>query len=210
MVTAKYSKTLLATENKRFWSARIYAIVGFSMAVMGLLQISPADWQMALRYDREAVAAGQLWRLLSGNFVHLGWAHLGLNLLGLALGTWLFAPDRSATQWLLATLVAALSVNLGLFWFTPGVHWCVGLSGVLHGLMVVGFGGWALQGERYAWGFLALIAAKMTWEQLGGDMPWTEDLAGGAVVVSAHLWGAVGGLLYLGGVAFWRHFRPRV
>jgi hypothetical protein len=106
--------------------------------------------------------------------------------------------------------VAALAVNLGLFWFTPGVRWCVGLSGVLHGLMIVGFGGWALQGERYAWGLLAVVVAKMTWEQLGGDMPWTEELAGGAVIVDAHLWGALGGLGYLAGGGVWSRIRPRV
>jgi rhomboid family GlyGly-CTERM serine protease len=172
LLKAKYSKTGLRIDMKRFSSEPIYLVVAFSMVVMALLQAAPDTWQNALRYDRQAVAAGEIWRVLSGNFVHLGWRHLGLNLLGLGLGTWLFAPDRPAGQWLVATLVAALAVNLGLFWFTPGVRWCVGLSGVLHGLMIVGFGGWALQGERYAWGLLAVVVAKMT--TCRGRRNWRE------------------------------------
>ena len=40
------------------------------------LQGLPAEWQRVLWYDREAVAAGEYWRILTGNLVHLGWMHL--------------------------------------------------------------------------------------------------------------------------------------
>lgn len=180
------------------------------MGLMALFQAIPAEWRDLLRYDRDAVAAGEAWRLLTANFVHLGWSHLALNLLGLGIGTWMFAPDRPAAQWLLATAVSALAVNLGLFMFTPSVRWCVGLSGVLHGLMIVGFGHWAWQGERFAWLLLALVTGKMAWEQLGGDMPWASELAGGLVVVDAHLWGAIGGLLYLLVQGVWHRRGSRV
>lgn len=206
----EYSKTTLPADGKSFAPRPIYAVVAVSMVLMALLQTVPGEWSAVLRYDREAVAAGEIWRLLTGNFVHLGWRHLALNLLGLGIGTWMFAADRPAAQWLLATLVSALAVNLGLFWFAPGVRWCVGLSGVLHGLMIVGFGHWAREGERFAWLLLALVAAKMSWEQLGGDMPWASELAGGNVVVDAHLWGAAGGGLYLVGQGVWSRSRPRV
>jgi rhomboid family GlyGly-CTERM serine protease len=207
---AEYSKITLPSDGKRVSPEPIYTVVGVSMALMVLLQAAAPEWRDMLRYDRQAVAGGEIWRLLSGNFVHLGWGHLALNLLGLGVGTWMFAPDRPAAQWLLATLMAALAANLGLLWFAPSVHWCVGLSGVLHGLMVVGFGHWAWQGERYAWALLGLVASKMAWEQLGGNMPWASELAGGVVVVDAHLWGATGGLLYLLGQGVWSRHGPRV
>lgn len=180
------------------------------MVVMALLQAAPQSWQDALRYDRHAIAAGQLWRLVTGHFVHLGWNHLVLNLAGLGLGTWLFGRDRSAREWLVATLVSVLACGAGLWWFSPSVEWCVGLSGVLHGLMVVGFGGWILQGERWAWWLLMVVAGKLTWEQLGGDMPWTNVMVGGNVVTDAHLWGAAGGVLFLAGDYAWRRLRARV
>ncbi len=188
----------------------ISRVVAGAMLVMIVLQATPEAFRAALRYDRAAVMAGEYWRILSGHFLHLGWQHLGLNLAGLGLGTWLFGSDRSPLQWLLATLLSALACGLGLLWFSPAVGWCVGLSGVLHGLMIVGFGGWIMAGERRAWLFLALVAAKLWWEQAGGDMPWADALAGGRVVTDAHLWGAAGGALFLGVETAWRHIRAWV
>ncbi|MFO1355604.1 MAG: rhombosortase [Gammaproteobacteria bacterium] len=185
-------------------------IVGLFMLLMAALQALPAGWQQAIRYDRAAIAAGQWWRLLTGHFIHLGWTHLALNLAGLGLGTWLFGADRSPGQWLVATLVVAAGCSLGLYGFAPAVGWCVGLSGILHGFMIIGFGGWVLAGERWAALLLAAVIAKMAWEQMGGEMPWAASLAGGQVVTAAHVWGAAGGGLYLAGEALWCRWRRSV
>ncbi len=180
------------------------------MLVMVLIQALPVHWQQALRYERAGVGAGEVWRLLTGHFVHLGWPHLALNMAGLGLGTWLFGADRSPRQWLVATLTSALACGIGLYLFSPTVSWCVGLSGVLHGLMVVGFGGWIIAGERWAWWLMAVVVGKMAWEQLGGSMPWADSLAGGSVITEAHVWGALGGGLFLAGDAVWKRVRGRV
>ena len=50
-----------------------------------LLTMAGPQLSPILRYDRAAVAAGEWWRLFSGNFVHLGYWHLLLNVLSLAL-----------------------------------------------------------------------------------------------------------------------------
>jgi rhomboid family GlyGly-CTERM serine protease len=185
-------------------------VVALSMVVMAALQAMPEAWRNGLRYDRAAVNAGEIWRLVSGHFVHLGWKHLALNLAGLGLGTWLFGADRSPAAWLMATLISALACGIGLWWLSPAVGWCVGLSGILHGLMVVGFGGWILAGENRAWGLLGVVVAKLAWERFGGEMPWADTLAGGRVITDAHLWGAAGGILFLGADAAWRRLRARV
>lgn len=177
---------------------------------MTLVQAMPAEWHLALRYERAGIAAGEWWRIVTGHFVHLGWSHLALNMGGLGLGTWLFGADRSPASWLIATLASAVACGAGLWWLSPYVVWCVGLSGVLHGLMVVGFGGWILAGERSAWLLLGVVLAKLAWERWGGDMPWAEAMAGGRVVTDAHLWGAAGGALYLAAGTFWRRWRSRV
>jgi len=205
-----YSKMALAADQARFSLWPISLIVAASIVAMTIMQAMPVAWQHGLRYDRDAIGAGQYWRLITGHFVHLGWKHLALNLAGLALGTWLFGADRSPAQWLLATFTAALACGAGLWLFTPEILWCVGLSGVLHGLMVVGFGGWVLAGDRWAAVLLAVVLGKLTWEQLGGHMPWEAAMAGGWVVTDAHVWGAVGGAIFLAADAVWKQLRARV
>jgi rhomboid family GlyGly-CTERM serine protease len=188
----------------------IARISAAAMILMTLLQAMPIEWHLALRYERPGIAAGEIWRIVSGHFVHLGWSHLALNMAGLGLGTWLFGADRSPASWLIATLASAVACGAGLWWLSPYVAWCVGLSGVLHGLLVVGFGSWILEGERSAWGLLGVVLVKLAWERWGGDMPWAEMMAGGRVVTDAHLWGAAGGALFLAVDTFWRHSRSRV
>lgn len=200
----------LAADQPGFSLWPISVIVAFSTVFMIGLQASPEAWQHAIRYDRAAISAGEWWRLVTGHFVHLGWRHLALNIAGLLLGTWLFGADRSPSQWLNATFVIAFACGAGLWIFSPNVRWCVGLSGVLHGFMVVGFGGWALAGDRWALGLLLVVLGKMSWEQLGGHMPWAESMAGGRVVTDAHVWGAVGGAVYLAASLAWKKYQRSV
>jgi rhomboid family GlyGly-CTERM serine protease len=200
----------LAADQSRFSLRPISLIVAVSIVAMTAFQAMPVPWRNAIRYDRAAIGTGETWRLVTGHFVHLGWGHLALNMAGLALGTWLFGADRSPVQWVTATILSAVACGAGLWLFSPSVGWCVGLSGVLHGLMVVGFGGWMLAGDRWAAGLLAIVVAKMTWEQIGGGMPWESALAGGPVITDAHVWGATGGALFLAGDSVWKRLRAQV
>ena len=42
---------------------------------------------------------------------------------------------------------------------------------------------------------LLLLVAKISWEQFSGPVPGSELTSGGPVVVDAHLYGALGGVL---------------
>ena len=42
---------------------------------------------------------------------------------------------------------------------------------------------------------LLAVVGKIVWEQVVGPMPFSESTSGGPVLVDAHLYGAVGGLL---------------
>ena len=148
-----------------------------------------------LRYDRDAILHGQWWRIISGNIVHLGWPHLLLNLAGLILVWLLFRHTLSTRSWIFVTLASAAAVGIGLLLFDPQLQWYVGLSGVLHGLFAAGLITALYAGNRGDWWLLLLFAAKITWEQLVGTMPGTAALAGGNVIVDAHLYGASGGAL---------------
>jgi rhomboid family GlyGly-CTERM serine protease len=148
-----------------------------------------------LRYDRDAILHGQWWRIISGNIVHLGWPHLLLNLAGLILVWLLFRHTLSTRSWIFVTLASATAVSVGLLLFDPQLQWYVGLSGVLHGLFAAGLITALYAGNRGDWWLLLLFIAKITWEQLVGTMPGSAEIAGGTVIVNAHLYGAIGGAL---------------
>ncbi len=146
-----------------------------------------------LRLERARVLDGEWWRLLSGHFTHLAPQHLALNAAGLGLVALLAGRAMTASQWLLAFLMSLVAVNTGLLVFDPQLNWYVGLSGVLHGLLVAGLVA-ALESRRTeSIVLLAVIAAKLAWEQFVGPIPGTSGAAGGAVIVNAHLYGAIGG-----------------
>ena len=150
--------------------------------------------QQLLQYDRGAILHGEVWRLLTGNFLHLGWSHLVLNLAGLAL-IWLFFGERfNARQWLLVIAITTLATGIGLLLFTPRVGWYVGLSGALHGFFIAGCVAEIRLKLREGYGLLALIIVKLLWEQWQGPMPGTSAMAGGEVIVDAHLFGGIAGL----------------
>lgn len=151
-----------------------------------------------LRYDRAAILAGQVWRLLSAHIAHLGWGHLAMNLAGLALIWMLFGRFYTTRQWCAVTLFCMIGISLGLLALQPGVHWYVGLSGVLHGLFVAGALASLAAGYRAELALLGLLIAKLTWEQLHGALPGSADLAGGSVLVDSHLYGAITGLVAAG------------
>lgn len=170
-------------------------LVPLAVAALAILaQLSSNSVQHLLRYDREAILYGETWRLLTGNFLHLGSMHLLLNLAGLGL-IWMFFGARfSHAQWIVIVLVAALATGLGLLAFTPEVGWYVGLSGALHGYFVAGCMAEIRLKLREGWWLLIVITLKLAWEQWHGPMPGTASLAGGEVIVDAHLFGAIAGL----------------
>ena len=146
------------------------------------------------RYERDALAAGELWRLITAHLVHLGWGHLWLNLIAFILMALLFGDLMTAADWVIAGLLGAACIDIGLYLYHSELGWYVGLSGVLHGLMVIG--AFALVRARSPVGhvLLAGVAAKLTWEQFMGPLPFSEATSGGPVLVEAHLYGTIGGV----------------
>ena len=157
-----------------------------------------------LRYDRDAILAGQLWRLLTGHLVHLGGSHLAMNLVGLALIWMLFGRLMSTAAWLATLLASALTVSLGLLVFNPELMWYVGLSGVLHGMFLAGAILSIVSGYRAEILLLGFIVAKLAWEQWVGPLPGSAEVAGGDVVVDAHLYGAIAGVIVALVIVLWR------
>ena len=165
-----------------------------ALALLGLLGLAAGGetWRFALQYQRGAIAAGEWWRLVTAHLVHLGARHVLLDGLGLVLLWALYARALSARTWGCVLAGSLLAIDAGLWWLSPGVQWYVGLSGMLHGAWAAGaIGAWR-EGRSLAAASLGLLGAKLIAEQLhhggvaGSGLP---------VVVDAHLYGAVGGLL---------------
>lgn len=196
--SAYRSRATFGTDLDHHFMPAFLKLYGFPLAIalavilIGLLGSEADHW---LRYDRAAILDGQLWRVLSGNLVHLGWPHLGMNLAGLALIWLLVGHLFTSRQWIGVAVICGLGVSGGLLAFNPELLWYVGLSGVLHGFLISGCLADLRSGRRGAWLLLALVWAKLIWEQVAGPLPGSEATAGGAVVVDAHLYGALAGIL---------------
>jgi rhomboid family GlyGly-CTERM serine protease len=158
--------------------------------------LETAGLREVLRWDRAAISGGEFWRLFGGHLVHLGWSHLLMNVLGFVLVWLLVGAAFSAKAWGVVLAFSVAVIDAGFWWLSPELGWYVGLSGVLHGILAAGaFTMLCRDPERRleAAVLILLVAVKLAFEQLAGPMPGSNAVAGGAVVVDAHLYGAIAG-----------------
>ncbi|MGB6605056.1 MAG: rhombosortase [Steroidobacteraceae bacterium] len=179
---------LLASLNCDGW--RGLALLLVCAALLALTATGGAGRRM-LEYERGALAAGEVWRLVTAHLVHLDLRHALLNCAGLALMWALFARDYSVRQWLAILAGTAAAIDAGLWMCSSTVGWYVGSSGVLHGVMAAGTLAHLRRREPEGWLLAAFLAAKLVWEHLVGALPLSG--LGTEVVVDAHLYGVVGG-----------------
>jgi rhomboid family GlyGly-CTERM serine protease len=176
------------------------ALVAISSIV---LELGGDPVRAALAYTREGVAAGELWRLLTNHLVHLGWAHMWLNLAGIALVAWLVGGVFDWRRWLAVAGITALVIAAGFWFLYPELEWYVGLSGLEHGLLVGGLYAGIRARDKESIVLLCFVLAKIAWEQFsGGPLPGSAATSGGTVIINAHLYGTIGGAL--AGVLLWR------
>lgn len=175
--------------DRRWWAVAVIAVLALVLAVAG-------DSATALlRYEREPLMSGELWRLVTGHLVHLGFRHLLLNLAGLLLVAFLVLDEFSGREWAYVTLWGLFAIGLGFVWQRPDLDWYVGLSGMLHCWLTAGALRRLYAGHVDGLVLLAAVILKGLYEQLVGPLPGSESLSGGDVVVDAHWYGMLGGLM---------------
>lgn len=169
---------------------RSLLVAGLAVAAFLALGSAPG----ALVYDRDALAHGEFWRLLSAHLAHAGGSHLLWDVAGLlALGV-LFEA-RLGRLFFPVLFAGAAAIDVWL-WLGSGLARYCGLSGVLNSLLAAGLV--VLWRESRSWaapitGVLALskIAVEATRQTaLFTDTAWPP-------VPPAH---AVG---FLAGLAAW-------
>ncbi len=159
-----------------------------------IVALAGPEVQQGLRYERSSILTGEIWRLITAHFVHLGWGHLLMNLAALGLIWGLAWRALRVSAWLVVSITSISGVSVGLFVLNPELAWYVGLSGMLHGLLLAGIVANLAAGHRLEIILLLILCGKVAWEQIYGPLPGSAEFAGGAVVVDAHLYGLVGGL----------------
>lgn len=156
-------------------------------------------------YDRGAVGRGELWRIVTGHFVHYSAAHLGNSLLALVPAAWLVEVRRRSDV-LPIVLGAALAIGVTLFLGEPAIVEYRGASGI--GLAFLAYAGLCGLHDERRWRLvcqvlLAVLVAKLIAEGAGWQLRNWQTEARFVPVLSSHVVGAM-----VGAVAYvWRRHR---
>ena len=144
-----------------------------------------------LRYDRVLFLQGEYWRVVTGQWIHITVMHALLNI---SVGLILYVLSRQlhieAKFWQ-SLWVAVCGVAVALVLFLPDVSWYVGMSGFLHGVVIVVLVVFTQQYRMLGGLILLGFAAKLWYEFYYGAV---SDM-GFNVVTEVHLAGAVSGFL---------------
>ena len=172
---------------------------GTPLCILALLLLTEllGDWgREHLRYDRTLIETGQWWRLLTCNFVHLGWWHWFLNEMGLLVLVLLCPQPLSPAVWVRRLVLLSLGMSLGLYYFDPQLSSYVGMSGIIHGLFVLGLMPQVLKKDLISLCCLVYLLGKLAWELFSGAPVSDEAAIGGHVALQSHLFGALSAFIY--------------
>jgi rhomboid family GlyGly-CTERM serine protease len=181
---------------------RAYPLAILLSALAAMVSLLP-DAGAGLAYDRQAIAAGQLWRLLTGHFVHWSPGHLTWDMVTfLVLGA--ACEVRSRRRFLACLAGSGLAIPIALWLWLPELQLYAGLSGIDSALFALL--GTELVREQWrrdspaALGIALVLclafAFKIGFEMTSGGTVFVGDLAPGiAPVPRAHLVGAGIGML---------------
>ena len=166
------------------------ATIALAASAIGVA-MTPA-LQRVLVLDRDAVAAGELWRIATGSLVHFSTAHLLYDLAVVILAS----ARLERRGWPVAPIVLASATAIGaaVLLFTPEIARYGGLSGVACTLVALyALDCLTVRGAARAAGVLVLVltAIKLGWEIGRGTFVFVAS-AGGAFrpVPLAHIVGA--------------------
>lgn len=149
-----------------------------------------------LRYDRDAIYRGEIWRILTGNLSHAGMGHWTVNMIGLWLLWYIYVDSQQKQLKMLFVLfIASIGTCTGILFLEPQLKWYVGLSGALHGLFAAGIVLSFRSEPKIQFLLAILLGSKLVYEQIIGPLPGSEQTTGIPVIVNSHLYGAITGII---------------
>jgi rhomboid protease GluP len=139
----RYAGALTFSRQKAYIT---YGLIGLNLLVFAIETISGGNEDLENLYRLgalvpEAVRQGEWWRLLSATFLHYGWLHVSLNMVGLyflgafvesALGVW-----RYLLSYLISGIGSMLVITLLAIAVGPKEQIVVGASGAIMGMIGV-------------------------------------------------------------------------
>jgi rhomboid family GlyGly-CTERM serine protease len=168
---------------------------GLSLLLTALTLISillvGQNYAAIFQYDRSAIMAGEYWRIITCHFVHSGWEHLFLNVIGVVFIYCLFDHLYSPVLWLLSALCCMIGISLSFLIFCPALEWYNGLSGLLHALLLMGIIGELKNGNKFYYFGLLGIIGKFVMDYFAGPLDLTSQFTKTLVVTSAHFSGII-------------------
>ena len=147
-------------------------------------------------YDYREIQQGEWWRIISNSFCHTNLPHFLMNCLGLITITILFIKTfKQSSIWPLF-IFSSIFISFCIYFIEAENMRYVGLSGVLHGFFAYGVCRDCLRKDR--WGYIlgGALIMKLVSEQYIGSSLATIELINAPVLVNAHFYGAIAGLLF--------------
>jgi len=163
-----------------------WQFVGLNLLLVVLMQLIG---QETLRYQHDWWQSGQVWRIVTANWVHVGWVHMALNMLGLAVCVGLANPHWSVKRWFLNSLCIGIGISTLFTLQNPNLHWYVGFSGVLFGLYFLAAHDLYARDRLIALLMGGAIVIKIILEQYTSIDLDSSAIIGAPVIVDAHLYG---------------------
>lgn len=115
--------------------ARQIPIITGGMVLSALIVYASPALASFLMYDRAAILSGELWRLVTGHWVHFSFSHLFYDLLALTIAGWLI-ERRGYPRFGLLCLLSTLGISTVLLAVKPEISLYGGLSGVAYSAFV--------------------------------------------------------------------------
>lgn len=153
-----------------------------------LLQLIGPEY---FRYDTALISQLQLWRLLTGHWVHANWAHLILNMTGFIICIALTGITWTLWQWLGRIMILCSAISGCFYVWNSDILWYVGFSGVLFGLYVLAASATLSKQGLISSILLVIIALKIILEQWSSVNITSNELIGVPVLVDAHMYGVL-------------------